>query len=116
MDLHERMEFDSVIEIRDDATVIDRCDLYAPEVYDNGSGDIDFAGAKGWTALGGYSGQDRYAGTIMHPSEDIGGALARDILSEPGIYTVVVVLGLDDDEYPSGWAVLRFDADTEPTT
>ncbi len=116
MDMNARMEFDGVIEIRDDGSIIDRRDLYAPEVYEDGSGGIDFAGAKGWTALNGYSGQDRYAGPIMHPSEYIGGRLAADILAEPGIYTAAAVSDLDDIANPSGWAVLRFDGAMEPTT
>lgn len=108
-DLNDTMEFDHVVEVRADGSIVDRDDIYAPECFDDGSGGIDFAGAQGWTALDGYSGQDRYSGPIMHASEYVGGRLADDILSEPGVYVVVVITDLDDLEEPSGWAVLRLD-------
>lgn len=106
-DLNDLMEFEHVIEVTADGSVIDRGDLYAPECYDD-AGDINFAGAKGWTALNGYSGQYRYAGPTMHASEFIGGRMADDIATTPGIYAAVIVTDLDSDE-PSGWAVLRYD-------
>lgn len=110
VDLNDTMSFDHVIEVREDGSVIHRADLYAPESYDDGAAGIDFAGAKGWTPLNGYSGQDSYSGPIMHASEYIGGIMARDILDTPGIYVAVVVTDLDDiDGEPSGWAVLRYD-------
>jgi hypothetical protein len=107
--LNDIMEFDHVIEVLEDGSIVDRNDIYAPESFDDGHGKIDFAGATGWYALNGYSGQDRYAGPIMHPSEYIGGHLADDILASPGVYVAVVVTDLDDEENPSGWAVLRYD-------
>lgn len=109
-DLNDRMSFDHVIEVRADGSITDRADIYAPECCDDGRAGIDYAGAKGWTALDGYSGQDRYSGPIMHASEYIGGRMAADIASEPGIYVAVVISDLDDDEHPSGWAVLRYDS------
>ncbi len=111
-DLNDAMEFDHVVQVHDDGSVTDRRDLYAPECYGEPDGTINFAGAKGWHALNGYSGQDRYAGPIMHPSEYIGGRMADDILSTPGTYVAVVVTDLDDDEgEPYGWAVLRYEDD-----
>lgn len=109
-ELNDVMEFGHVIEVRADGSIIDRPDLYAPECYGEPDGSIDFAGYKGWTALDGYSGQDRYSGPIMHPSEYVGGGLARDILSTPGVYVVVVVDDLDEPEDPYGWAVLRYES------
>lgn len=108
-DLNGIMNFDHVIEIHADGTVTEPTGIYAPETFDDGAGGIDFAGDTRWTALTGYSGQEGYAGPIMHPSEYIGGRLANDMLSEPGTYVAVVVTDLDDGE-PSGWAVLRLDA------
>lgn len=109
-DLNDVMGFDHVIEVLEDGSTIDRNDLYSPECYGETGGSIDFAGYKGWTALDGYSGQDRYSGPIMHASEFIGGRMASDILDEPGIYVAVVIDDLDDPEHPYGWAVLRYDA------
>jgi hypothetical protein len=112
MSLNDTMEFDHVIEVRADGEIIDRNDIYAPETYwsDDVKGNIDFAGDTRWTALNGYSGQDRYSGPVMHSSEFIGGRMETDIIGEPGIYVAVVITDLDDDENPAGWAVLRLDA------
>lgn len=112
-DLNDRMEFDHVIEVHADGSITDRSGIYAPECYDDGHACIDFAGAKGWTALDGYSGQDRYSGPIMHASEYIGGRMANDIIGEPGVYVAVVISDLDDDENPSGWAVLKYEEITK---
>lgn len=112
-DLNSRMEFDHVVQVLGNGSIVDRDDLYAPECSDDGEGGIDFAGAKEWEALNGYSGQDSYAGPIMHPSEFIGGALERDILGEPGVYVAVVVTDLDAEggvDDAAGWAVLRYSA------
>jgi hypothetical protein len=113
-DLNDVMQFDHVIEVREDGSIVDRDDLSAPECYADGVG-IDYAGARGWEALNGYSGQSGYAGPIMHPSEYIGGRLADDIIATPGVYVAVVVNDLDaladdGDGEPAGWAVLRYDA------
>ena len=112
-ELNDIMEFDHVIEVREGGEIIDRNDLYAPECYfdasDNG---INFSGDTRWTPLNGYSGQDRYSGPIMHASESIGGGMEADIRSTPGVYTVVVITDLDDDEQPAGWAVLKLNEET----
>jgi hypothetical protein len=82
--LSDLMEFDHPITVTDDGRVIDGpAGVYAPDLYDD---DLD---SDSWELLNGYSGQDRYAGPIMHPSEFIGGGMARDILSEPGTYVAV---------------------------
>ena len=67
----------------------------------------------GWELMNGYSGQDRYAGPIMHNSEFIGGQMERDILETPGIYVALVCYWPDaeesdeDETYAEGWAVAR---------
>lgn len=43
----------------------------------------------GWELLTGFTGQYSYNGPAMHPSEYIGGGLARHILDTPGLYTVL---------------------------
>jgi hypothetical protein len=103
--LSHLMEFDRVIEVLADGSVIDRPDIYAPSLYD---GDLDTHHDKPWALLDGYSGQDRYSGPMMHQSEFIGGRMARDILDEPGIYVALVNYELDDSE-PTEWAVARME-------
>lgn len=111
-DLNDVMQFDHIIEVCADGSVIDREGIYAPECYwdTNTPGNINFGGDNRWTALNGYSGQDRYSGPVMHPSEYIGGRMADDILDTPGIYVAIVVNDLDDLDEPAGWAVLRLNA------
>lgn len=96
--LTDIMEFDHVIEIRPDGAIVERPDIYAPELYDGELAD------EGWALLNGFSGQDRYAGPIMHPSEFIGGGMERFIRENPGIYVSLVDYPSDDSE-PDGWAV-----------
>ena len=111
--LNDVMEFDLVIEVREDGTVMHRPDIYAPCLYD------DALDSDEWTMLGGYSGQDRYSGPVMHDSESIGGRMARDILAEPGVYVAIVAMwspeneDSDDEDVETsmeGWAVARLNA------
>lgn len=106
--LNSIMEFDHVIRVRDDGSVTDEPGLYAPDVYSEDDGSVTIGGT-GWGLLNGYSGQESYSGPVMHPSEYIGGGMARDILAEPGVYVAVVVSDYSDGE-TDGWAVLRRDA------
>lgn len=116
--LNDVMEIDHVIRVHEDGRVSDVSGEYAPELIDE---EIMGEGWKFFTA--GYSGQDRYSGPIMHNSEYIGGQLARDILTTPGIYVAVAAYysadedESDEDESESeetgtwdGWAVVRKDA------
>lgn len=102
-DLSWVMEFDHVIEVLPNGRIIDRNDIYAPELYD---GEID----GGWVLLDGYTGQQG-GGSIMHNSESIGGRMERDIRSTPGVYVALVCTWLDtdedDDDTVEGWAVAR---------
>lgn len=114
--LSDRMEFDHVIRVDDDGTVTDGPDnVHAPSVYmDAGTLDAEPDG-EGWYLLSGYTGQYGYNGPVMHSSEFIGGGLADDILSEPGIYAAVVVYAMDDDDDETdniaGWAIARYDGE-----
>lgn len=101
--LNDVMQFDHVIRVRDDGTVENVADVYAPELYD---GELL---SEDWTLLTGYTGQYGYRGPIMHNSEFIGGRLADDILSTPGVYVALVNEPSDGDEDPEGWAVARRD-------
>lgn len=106
--LNDVMEFDHVIRVHPDGSVTEPRNVYGPEaVYDD---EVD--GSAEWSLMDGYSGQDRYSGPIMHPSEFIGGGLARDILDTPGDYVAIVAYYTPEDYDPevgemdaAGWAV-----------
>lgn len=86
--LSDLMEFDHPITVHADGRITDGpAGVYAPDLLDV----IDAADFQSdtWELMSGYSGQDRYAGPIMHDSEFIGGGLARDILTTPGTYVAV---------------------------
>jgi hypothetical protein len=119
------MEFDRVIQVIADGTVVECPDLHAPEVHvyeqADGTWDDDSAELGDWHYFTtGYSGQDRYNGPHMHSSEYIGGRLARDILSTPGIYAAVAIYGvpLDDTEDmdADSWAVVWIPPSEEVVT
>jgi hypothetical protein len=119
-DLNDRMDFDHVIKV-DGRGIVTEPGGYAPElvmfVDEDGSAMPDSdeqlheqAKSAGWRLLSGWTGQYRYSGPVMHPSEYVGGALARSILETPGEYVVTMVSTLaedeaDDDEEPAGWAI-----------
>jgi hypothetical protein len=120
--LNEIMQFEHVIRIEADGTVTERVPgIYAPEsvIMTDEDGQISADDEKawlaslerqGWSVLNGWSGQYRYAGPIMHPSEYVGGALEDYIRETPGLYTAISVecLGPDEDsdsEEPAGWAI-----------
>jgi hypothetical protein len=106
--LNQAMEFDCPVRIHPDGNVTVADDAWAPELHDGQLAD------HGWILLDGYSGQYGYSGPIMHPSEYIGGRMARDILARPGLYVTLVAeysceecLTRDDcqEDHWQGWAV-----------
>jgi hypothetical protein len=111
--LNAIMSFDHPIRVHDDGTVTDGLDgIYAPTLCDDELDDSQ------WEFFStGYTGQYGYRGPIMHNSEFIGGRLADDILSTPGVYAAVVAdwsCGEDSDDcedsgcdHAEGWAVVR---------
>lgn len=117
MNLDKIMEFDRVIRVNADGTVNANVpNVWAPEVYVGTDEDgqisdddertmISELRSHGWELLTGWTGQYSYNGPIMHPSEYVGGRLAEHILSTPGLYVVVAVETLDDNEESAGWAV-----------
>jgi len=97
--LNAVMDFDHVIQVHEDGTVTDGpSEVYAPDLYAETVSD-------GWELMNGYSGQYGYSGPVMHPSEFIGGRMADDILTTPGVYVAVIADG--DEEDSDGWAVAR---------
>ncbi len=109
-ELNDLMEFEHVIEVKEDGTVVDGPKgLYAPGLFDEDLSDPT------WTLLDGFSRQDGYSGPIMHPSEYIGGAMAEWILDHPGYYVAIVSFYTPEDEEDrgevDGWAVAYMEVD-----
>jgi hypothetical protein len=108
VNLSAAMDFDRPVRVMPDGTVADAPEgVWAPEVVAVGGKDPDVAELRrqGWELLRGYTGQYSYSGSVMHPSEVIGGQLEADILAEPGVYVAVVVW--DEEGDGVGWAVAR---------
>jgi hypothetical protein len=108
-DLSAWAEFGSPFRVHPDGTVAAAHDegVYAPEiVYVSDDADTLDEVPAGWHALRGYTGQYSYTGPIMHASEQLGGRLAGDVLSTPGLYVVVTVDDYTEDDEPAGWAVI----------
>lgn len=117
--LNAVMEFDCVVRVHPDGTVTTRYeDSPYFELNVNPEGVDEFTIPAGWELLTGYTGQYSYNGPVMHPSEFIGGGMARHILETPGDYVALIVNGyctLEDDTEcnpdtgcdcePAGWAV-----------
>lgn len=119
-DLNDRMDFDHVIRV-DNRGIVTEPGGYAPElvmfVDEDGQALPDSdeqlreqAKSAGWRLLEGWTGQYRYHGPVMHPSEYVGGRLAEHILETPGEYVVTEVTALAEDEEadsdePAGWAI-----------
>lgn len=116
VDLSEMMEFDHVVTVASDGSVVDASTIYAPEV--SASDEEPFVmGGDGWEVLRGFTGQYGYRGHVLHPSEYIGGALERHILENPGHYVAVEVRDEDGgfpDGDPIGWAVAYKPLEPEP--
>jgi hypothetical protein len=111
MDLNDLKEVDHVIVVDFDGSVTDAPDgIYAPTLAEEHVWG-DPHGPR-WQLMGGYTGQYGYRGPIMHPSEFIGGRLARDIMAQPGYYAAVTSHSCTDGceseclSEPDGWAVV----------
>jgi hypothetical protein len=130
--LNGLMEIDHVVRVHPGGEVTEPGGVWAPEVYvelDEG-GQIVTGGVQAmiamiedgpevpgharWQVMRNYSGQQG-GGSLMHPSEYIGGRIAADILAEPGLYVACEVTGLypteeaeeNDSDDPIGWVILR---------
>ncbi len=108
--LDQLMRVDHVIRVHKDGTVSEPMSVWAPEVYDNApEGEPEDimasspAGGPRWSLLSGWSAEYMNRGPVMGDSEYVGGALARHILENPGLYTIVTVTDPNGDDI--GWAV-----------
>jgi hypothetical protein len=101
------VEFYIPFRVSDDGNVTDVRGYVSPDVY------VDSEGipvhSDDWSTVDGYSHQYGYAGPIMHSSEYLGGAMAREVLATPGVYVLAECLPDDEDGTPDGWVLLRFD-------
>ena len=102
--LNDVMEFDHVIRVHPDGSITEPRDIHAPDLFD---GELQ-CGTRAWSLMNGYSGQHGYSGPVMHSSEFIGGRMADDILTCPGLYVALVDMPSDDGD-PDGWAVAYID-------
>lgn len=122
--LNDVMEFDRVICVHADGTVT-HVEEYAPELCDG-----ELSSGSAWSLMTGYTGQYGYRGPIMHESEYIGGRMADDILSTPGLYVALVSRVSTpadgctfcesdtpcDNHSIDGWAVAYIHSGTAPVT
>lgn len=110
--LRDMMEIDCAVRVDRDGNVSLAETVKLPEVI-NSDGELSSPDGTEWVVLEGYSGQYSYNGPVMHPSEYIGGKLAKDILAVPGTYVCLVVEADCDDScsddcghpFPEGWIV-----------
>lgn len=113
-ELDRAIEFDAPFRVYSDGTVdpMVRDAPMGPRFYIYETGDGTYADdiqGDPWEVETGWTGQYGYNGAIMHPSEYIGGGLARHILSAPGLWVVTEVIDLEDTEALVGWALFHID-------
>ena len=100
--LDDLMEFDTVVYSYGDGANAAKTWMATP--YFEYESDDCYDIEDGWELLKGLSGQHGYGGPAMHPSEYVGGGLARYILENPGYYVVLYEL---DDEEGDAWFVAK---------
>lgn len=106
--LHHLTDFDSPFRIAEGGYIKKATGIYAPDLLND-----ELSGAQGWEFINGFSGQDRYAGPIMHESEYLGGGMAQYVLDNPGVYVLVAAYYDPEDEAEDsaveihGWALVR---------
>lgn len=103
----EDVPFDSPFMISEDGSVV-FTDDYPPNVYDDGESTFSDDShwefySRGYTCQWGVKRSD----PVMHPSEYLGGRLARDMWEDCGTYVVTTVTDLGDSGDLMGWTVLR---------
>lgn len=106
--LDELVDFDRVFTVHEDGTRSYPDDVQAPGYVD------DVVQGDGWSTWSdGYTRQHGYRGPVMHPSESLGGGMARDMLADPGTYVLTVAYWTPEDDAEDdgpdadGWVVLR---------
>ena len=113
----QTVDFDHPFMIVDGLVADAPGNVYAPYVYHSETDDIDIEQlpGDGWQAIKGFTGQYSYHGSVMHPSEYIGDAIADHLreIADENRETVFVIVSVDvlpddedDDPEPAGWTVL----------
>lgn len=111
------LDFDTVFRVIDNE-VIEVKDEYAPTVTHDPDNDV-YIDVEGWDCLTGMTGQYRYHGAVMHPSEFVGTRIAEriadyaDEVREAGGDVVFALVAVNDDETDEngetdsiGWAIV----------
>lgn len=110
------VEFECPFTVTADGMVADPpAGVWAPDVYwydGDPDAELEPGYADEWRFYSrGYTGQYGYAGPVLHPSEQLAGGLARDMLEDPGVYVVCAVSDPEDPDALIGWCVLRWRGD-----
>lgn len=104
--LNQSVEFDVPFLVHADGTISRSDERAYLEVNDDTLGQ-SVGGA--WCLLRNWTGQHGYNGPTMHPSEYLGGALARHVLETPGTYVLLISYAFDDedpdDDGMAGWCI-----------
>ena len=117
--LNSQVEFDCPFAITESGRVVQGApgSIHTPRVEHDDFHDmlidgVPYRNNSHWEALTGYTGQYGYRGPVMHPSEQLAGGIASDVLETPGVYVVTAVecepTDDDPDPFPAGWAILRW--------
>lgn len=114
IELNSIAEFGCPFKVTATGEVITGVDLghtdYFPESVMHEDNDDYSAELAPWEPVRGYTGQYGYNGPVMHPSEYLGGNMARDVLATPGLYVCITVEDGDDLEGDAvGWMLLRIE-------
>jgi hypothetical protein len=113
--LNSLVEFDCPFRVNHDGTLSHRLNIYAPEmIMGNEIEDEDrrkylypFPNHPQWELISGFSGQDHYAGPVMHNSEYLGGYMAEYVLNTPGVYVLTAVYWEEEGPEAEGWVLAR---------
>lgn len=111
--LNNAVDFDAPFRVSEGGFISREDGLYAPEMFLNE--EFSEQGDK-WELISGFSGQDSYAGPIMHSSEYLGGAMAQYVLDNPGVYVLMAAQWEDEETpysetdgyYTEGWILARY--------
>lgn len=106
--LSHLIEFDVAFTITPHHLIVDPGEgSPAPEVHVVDDGDVHVCSDEWETWSDGMSNQWGYSGPILHPSEFLGGGMARELLATPGEYVITEVVDPDDPDSPAGWIILK---------
>jgi hypothetical protein len=123
--LNDIMEFDHVIQVLEDGTILDEVEgVWAPEIHSDAEWDeygdahvsdanerdlVTYVRTQGWDLFQGRVSHGVSLGPVIDSSYFIGGSLEERIRETPGYWVAVTVDVQPDDEdaesQPHGWAL-----------